>query len=82
MRYVYFDRGSGAPIAENSVEDVRLAACLLLAAASAAESELANSGVAGRVATHWAPEALTVAGALRKILKACNELERAVTGDV
>ena len=78
---ILIDRGSETST-NARIEDVRFAACLLVAAASAAESELASSGMAGRAATHWAAEALAVAGPLGKILKACNELERAVTGDV
>jgi hypothetical protein len=64
------------------IEDVRLAVSLLVGAASKAEEALASSGVAGLSGTHWSHEALAVAGPLGKILKACNELERAVTGDV
>ena len=64
------------------IEDVRLAVALLVGAASAAEAEIASTGVADRAATHWAAEALAAAGPLGRIIRSCNELERAVTGDV
>jgi hypothetical protein len=70
MRSVYFDRGSVAPSADNAVEDLRLASAILVAAASAAEAELA---------THtWSPGVLAAARPLGKIIKACNELEAAL----
>jgi hypothetical protein len=69
MRSIYFDRGS-APIANNALEDVRLASAILLGAASAAEAELA--------AHAWSPGVLAAARPLGKIIKACNELEAAL----
>ena len=83
---VHFDLGSDPVVAGTSInariQDVRLATALLVGAASAAEAEIASSGVAGRAATHWSAEALAAAGPLGKIIRSCNELERAVTGDV
>jgi chorismate-pyruvate lyase len=70
MRNIYFDRGSVAPIADHALEDVRLASAILLAAASAAEAELA--------AHAWSPGVLAAARPLGKIIKACNELEAAL----
>jgi hypothetical protein len=77
---ILIDRGSDPTAINARVEDVRLAACLLVAAASAAEAELASSGVAGREAAHWAADALTAAGPLGKIIRNCNELEAALAG--
>jgi hypothetical protein len=70
MRSIYFDRGSVAPSADNAVEDLRLASAILVAAASAAEAELA--------AHAWPPGVLAAARPLGKIIKACNELEAAL----
>ena len=67
MRSIYFDRGAVSPTADNALEDVRLASAILLAAASAAEVELA--------ARAWSPGVLAAARPLGKIIKACNELE-------
>jgi hypothetical protein len=81
---ILIDRGDGPVVAGTAinarVEDVRIAACLLVGAASAAEAEIASSGVAGRAATHWSAEALSAAGPLEKIIKACNAFETAVAG--
>jgi hypothetical protein len=66
--------------APNALEDVRLAAALLVGAATKAEAELASTGVAGRAATHWSREALAAAGPLGKIIRSCNELETALAG--
>jgi hypothetical protein len=81
---ILIDRGSDPVVAGTAInarlEDTRIAACLLVAAASAAEAEIASSGVAGRAATHWSPEALAAAGPLGKIIKACNELAAALAG--
>lgn len=80
---ILFTLGSDPVVAGGAVnariEDVRLAACLLVAAASAAESEIASSGVAGLAATHWSADALAAAGPLGKIIKAGIELEAAIT---
>jgi hypothetical protein len=72
MRSIYFDRGSVAPIADNALEDARLASAILLAAAWAAEAELA--------AQVWSPLVLAAAGPLERIIKACNAFETAVAG--
>ena len=82
MRSIRIDFGPGPVDAASAISDVRLAVALLVGAASKAEEALASLGVADRAATHWAPEALAAAGPLGKILKACSEFERAVTGDV
>jgi putative NIF3 family GTP cyclohydrolase 1 type 2 len=74
--------GGATSAIDARIEDVRLAVSLLVGAATKAEEALASTGIADRAGTHWSPEALAVAGPLGKILKACNELERAVTGDV
>ena len=82
MRSIFVDLGSDV-VAGTSinarVEDVRLAVALLVGAASAAEAEIASSGVAGRAATHWSPEALAAAGPLGKIIASCNAFEAAIT---
>jgi hypothetical protein len=86
MRLVTFDLGSrpidAAGETSARIEDLRLAAALLVGAASAAEAEIASSGFAGRAATPqthaWSPEALAAARPLGKIIKACNELEAAL----
>jgi hypothetical protein len=70
MRSIYFDRGAVSPIANNALEDLRLASAILVAAASAAEAELA--------AHTWSPGVLAAARPLGKIIKACNELEAAL----
>jgi hypothetical protein len=84
MRLVTFDLGSrpidAAGETSARIEDLRLAAALLVGAASAAEAEIASSGFAGRGATHWSPEALAAAGPLQKIIKGCLELETAISG--
>jgi hypothetical protein len=73
MRAILIDRGSNVGTAINArVEDVRIAACLLVGAASAAEAELA--------AHAWSPGVLAAARPLGKIIKACNELEAALAG--
>jgi hypothetical protein len=81
---VYFNIGPDPFAAGGAVNarvaDVQLAACLLAAAAAAAEAEIASLGVAGREATHWAPEALAAAGPLGKIIRAAAELERTLAG--
>ena len=75
MRSILIDRGSDPVVAGTAinarVEDVRIAACLLVGAASAAEAELA--------ARAWSPGVLAAARPLWKIIKACNELEAAIT---
>jgi hypothetical protein len=86
MRSILIDRGSDPVVAGTAinarVEDVRIAARLLVGAASAAEAEIASSGFAGRSATPqtpaWSSEALAAARPLGKIIKACNELEAAL----
>jgi hypothetical protein len=74
MRSILIDRGSDPVVAGTAinarVEDVRIAACLLVGAASAAEAELA--------AHAWSRGVLAAAGPLGKIIKACNELEAAL----
>jgi hypothetical protein len=70
MRSIYFDRGSAAPIADNALEDVRLASAILLAAASAAEADLA--------ARTWSPGVLAAAASVQEIIKGCNAFETAV----
>jgi hypothetical protein len=74
MRSILIDRGSDPVVAGTAinarVEDVRIAACLLVGAASAAEAELA--------AHAWSPGVLAAARPLGKIIKACNELEAAL----
>jgi len=82
MRNIRIDFGPGPVDAASAISDVRLAVALLVGAASKAEEALASLGVAGRAATHWSAEALAAAGPLGKIIRSCNELERAVTGDV
>ena len=72
MRSIYFDRGSVAPIADNALEDVRLASAILLAAASAAEAALADQV--------WSPGVLAAAGPLQKIIQGCNAFEAAIAG--
>jgi hypothetical protein len=72
MRSIYFDRGSVAPIADNAVEDLRLASAILAAAASAAEAELA--------AQVCSPGVLAAAASVQEIIKACNAFETAVAG--
>jgi hypothetical protein len=71
---ILIDRGSDPVVAGTAinarVEDVRIAACLLVGAASAAEAELA--------AHAWSPGVLAAARPLGKIIKACNELEAAL----
>jgi hypothetical protein len=73
---ILIDRGSDPAVAGTAinarVEDVRIAACLLVGAASAAEAELA--------AHAWSPGVLATARPLGKIIKACNELEAALAG--
>ena len=58
---ILFTLGSDPVVAGGAVnariEDVRLAACLLVAAAASAELEIASSGVAGLAATHWSAHA-------------------------
>jgi hypothetical protein len=74
MRSIYFDRGSVAPSADNAVEDLRLASAILLAAASAAEAE---------IATHtWSPGVRAAASSVQGIIKACNAFETAITAPV
>jgi hypothetical protein len=76
MRSILIDLGSDPVVAGTAinawVEDVRIAACLLVGAASAAEAELA--------AHAWSPGVLAAARPLGKIIKACNELEGALAG--
>jgi hypothetical protein len=71
MRLVTFDLGSrpiDAPSETSArIEDLRLAAALLVGAASAAEAELAGAAFATRAAT-------------RKVLRACRAFEAAVAG--
>jgi hypothetical protein len=71
MRLVTFDLGSrpiDAPSETSArIEDLRLAAALLVGAASAAEAELAGAAFATRAAT-------------RKVLRACRAFETAVAG--
>ena len=73
---ILIDRGSDPAVAGTAinarVDDVRIAACLLVGAASAAEAELA--------AHAWSPGVLAAARPLGKIIKACNELEAALAG--
>jgi hypothetical protein len=75
MRSIYFDRGS-APIANNALEDLRLASAILVAAASAAEAELATRT--------WSPDVRAAASSVLEIIRACNRFETAVAvaGDV
>jgi hypothetical protein len=72
MRSIYFDRGSVAPIADNALEDLRLASAILLAAASAAEEELTTQV--------WSPGVRAAAASVQGIIKACNAFETAVAG--
>ena len=71
MRLVTFDLGSSSNDAPSEtsarIEDLRLAAALLVGAASAAEAELSGAASATRAAT-------------RKVLRACRAFEAAVAG--
>jgi hypothetical protein len=80
MRSIRIDFGPDPVDAASAISDVRLAVALLVGAASKAEEALASLGVADRAATHWAPEALAAARPLEKVIKACNEFERAIIG--
>lgn len=71
MRSIYFDRGS-APIADSALEDLRLASAILVAAASAAEAELATRT--------WSPDVRAAAASVQGIIRACNSFETAVAG--
>jgi hypothetical protein len=74
MRSIYFDRGAVSPTADNALEDLRLASAILLAAASAAEAE---------IATHtWSPGVRAGASSVQGIIKACNAFETAITAPV
>jgi hypothetical protein len=74
MRSILIDLGSDSVVVGTAinarVEDVRIAACLLVGAASAAEAELA--------AHAWSPGVLAAVRPLGNIIKACNELEAAL----
>jgi hypothetical protein len=73
MRAILIDRGSNVGTGINAkIEDVTIAAVLLRGAASAAEADLA--------AHAWSPGVLAAAGPISKIIRACNELERALAG--
>jgi hypothetical protein len=82
MRSIKIEFGPDPVDAASAISDVRLAAALLVGAATKAEEALASTGIADRAATHWAAEALAAAGPLGRIIRSCNELERAVAGDV
>jgi hypothetical protein len=70
---ILIDRGSNVVTGINAkIEDVTIAAVLLRGAASAAEAELA--------AHASSPGVLAAAGPMSKIIRACNELERALAG--
>jgi hypothetical protein len=72
MRSIYFDRGSVAPIADNAVEDLRLASAILLAASVAAEEELSTQVVS--------PGVRAAAASVQDIIKGCNSFEAAIAG--
>jgi hypothetical protein len=82
MRSIRIDFGPDAVDAASAISDVMLAAALLVGAATKAEEALASTGIADRAGTHWSHEALKAAGPLGRIIRSCNELERAVAGDV
>jgi|HubBroStandDraft_3_1064219.scaffolds.fasta_scaffold36654_4 hypothetical protein len=69
MRSIRFEAFTRS--APNALEDVALAAAILAGAASKAESELARKTGPTRAE-------LAVAGPLQKIIRSCNEFERAV----
>ena len=72
MRSLQIDRPD--PIdAASAISDVRLAAALLAGAASKAEEELARTTGPTRAT-------LAAAGPLQKIIRGCNEMERALAG--
>ena len=73
MRSIRFEAFSRS--APNALEDVCLAAALLVGAATKAEAELARS-------TGLTRAELAAAGALEKVIKACNSLEAALAEGV
>jgi hypothetical protein len=73
MRSIRIDFGPDPVDATTAISDVRLAAALLAGAASKAEEELARTTGPTRAT-------LATAGPLGKIIRACNELERALAG--
>ena len=72
MRSIRFDLGPDPIDAPSAIDNVRFAVALLMGASTSAEAHIART-------TGPTPDVLAAAGPLGRIIKACNQLEAAVT---